>query len=169
MTHVGTGTRPSVLVVDDETGILETLRILLRNAGFDVRTAHGGRAGLQALEEASPDILLTDIRMPGVDGVQLLAAARARDADLPVILMTAQATLQSAVQAVNEGAYHYIQKPFRNDELLAILHRAAEHRDLRVENRTLRQEIRRRDREGGARPVGRSRAWTDVLRLAETV
>ncbi|HEY0970223.1 MAG TPA: sigma-54 dependent transcriptional regulator [Gemmatimonadales bacterium] len=169
MTHNGTAPRPSVLVVDDETGILDTLRILLRNAGFDVRTAHGGRAGLQALEESSPDILLTDIRMPGVDGVQLLAAARARDADLPVILMTAQATLQSAMQAVNEGAYHYVQKPFGNDELLAILRRAAEHRDLRVENRTLKQEIRRRDREGSSRPVGRSRAWLDVLRMAETV
>ena len=169
MTADGAARRPSVLVVDDESGILDTLRILLRNAGFEVSTAHGGRAGLAAIEQSSPDVLLTDIRMPGVDGVQLLAAARARDADLPVILMTAQATLQSAVQAVNEGAYHYIQKPFRNDELVAILQRAAEHRVLRVENRSLRQEIRRRDREGLVRPVGRSRRWAEVLRMAETV
>jgi two-component system response regulator HydG len=169
MTDTQDRARPSVLVVDDEMGILDSLRILLRNAGFAVQTAHGGRAGLEALEAAAPDILLSDIRMPGVDGVQLLAAARARDADLPVILMTAQATLQSAMQAVNEGAFYYIQKPFRNDDLLAILHRAAEHRCLRVENRSLKQEIRRRDREGAARPVGRSRAWLDVLRLTETV
>jgi two-component system response regulator HydG len=86
-----------------------------------------------------------------------------------VILMTAQATLQSAMQAVNEGAFYYIQKPFRNDDLVAILRRAAEHRRLRVENRSLKQEIRRRDSSSGARPVGRSRSWTDVLRLAETV
>ena len=160
---------PTVLLVDDETSILDSLRILLKNAGYTPHTAHGGRAGVEALESLSPDIVLSDIRMPGLDGVQLLAAARAHDADLPVILMTAQATLQSAMQAVNEGAYYYLQKPFRNDELLAILGRAAEHRRLRVENRSLKQEIRRRDREVAVRPVGRSRPWADVLRLAETV
>jgi DNA-binding NtrC family response regulator len=164
-----TKSAPTVLLVDDETSILDSLRILLRNAGFVPHTAHGGRAGLEALETLAPDIVLSDIRMPGVDGVQLLAEARARDADLPVILMTAQATLQSAMQAVNAGAFYYIQKPFRNDELLAILKRAAEHRRLRVENRSLKQEIRRRERQGAVQPVGRSRAWTDVLRLAETV
>ncbi len=160
---------PSVLVVDDETSILDSLRILLRNAGFTPHTAHGGRAGLEALQTLTPDIMLTDVRMPGVDGVQLLAAARERDGEMPVILMTAQATLQSAMQAVNEGAFYYIQKPFRNDELLAILKRAAEHRLLRVENKSLKQEISRRDRETVVLPVGRSRAWMNVLRLAETV
>jgi DNA-binding NtrC family response regulator len=107
--------------------------------------------------------------MPAVGGLEILGAARQKDPDTPVILMTAQATLQSAMQAVNEGAYYYIQKPFRNDELLAILRRAAEHRSLRVENKSLKQEIRRRDRTTDARPVGRSKAWLDVLRLAETV
>jgi DNA-binding NtrC family response regulator len=86
-----------------------------------------------------------------------------------VILMTAQATLQSAMQAVNEGAFYYIQKPFRNDELLAILKRAGEHRELRVENRSLRQEIKRHELTTASRPVGNSRSWLDVLRLAETV
>jgi len=158
---------PSVLVVDDETSILDSLRILLKNAGFAPHTAHGGRAGVEMLASVRPDIVLSDIRMPGVDGVQLLGAARAHDADLPVILMTAQATLQSAMQAVNEGAYHYLQKPFRNDELLAVLKRAAEHRKLKAENTSLKREIRRRD--GLRRPVGRSRAWSDVLRMVETV
>jgi two-component system response regulator HydG len=116
-----------------------------------------------------PDIVLTDVRMPTVGGVQVLAAVRARYPDTPVILMTAQATLQSAMQAVNEGAYYYIQKPFRNDELLAILKRAAEHRRLRVENKSLKQEIKRRDRSTTARPVGTSKAWLDVVTLAETV
>jgi two-component system response regulator HydG len=82
--------------------------------------------------------------------------------------MTAQATLQSAMQAVNEGAFYYIQKPFRNDELLAILRRAAEHRVLRVENQTLKQEIKRRER-GATAPVGTAKPWLDALRLAETV
>ncbi|HEY2066147.1 MAG TPA: sigma-54 dependent transcriptional regulator [Gemmatimonadaceae bacterium] len=160
---------PSVLIVDDESGILESLGILLRNAGFDTHTARGGRAGLEQLSTLQPDIVLSDVRMPDVGGVEILAAARQQDPDTPVILMTAQATLQSAMQAVNEGAFYYIQKPFRNDELLAILKRAAEHRELRVENRSLRQEIKRREGPVGARPVGNSRSWLDVLRLAETV
>jgi len=160
---------PSVLIVDDETGILESLGILLRNAGFDTHTARGGRAGLEQLSNLQPDIVLSDVRMPDVGGVEILAAARQQDPDTPVILMTAQATLQSAMQAVNEGAFYYIQKPFRNDELLAILKRAAEHRELRVENRSLKQEIKRREGPVGSRPVGNSRSWLDVLRLAETV
>ncbi|MFL5605117.1 MAG: sigma-54-dependent transcriptional regulator, partial [Gemmatimonadaceae bacterium] len=160
---------PSVLIVDDEAGILESLGILLRNAGFATHTARGGRAGLEQLSSLQPDIVLSDVRMPDVGGVEILAAARQQDPDTPVILMTAQATLQSAMQAVNEGAFYYIQKPFRNDELLAILKRAAEHRELRVENRSLKQEIKRREGPAGARPVGNSRSWLDVLRLAETV
>ncbi len=160
---------PTVLVVDDESGILESLRILLRNEGFDPQLAHGGKKALEMLGELSPEIVLTDIRMPSVTGVDILAAARQNDPDVPVILMTAQATLQSAMQAVNEGAFYYIQKPFRNDELIAILRRAAEHRQLRVENKSLKQEIKRRERRAGDRPVGTSKAWLEVLRLAETV
>src|SRR5438552_3841611 len=117
----------------------------------------------------SPDIVLTDIRMPNVSGVEILAAARQSDPDVPVILMTAQATLQSAMQAVNEGAFYYIQKPFRNDELIAILRRAAEHRNLRAENKSLKQAIQRHERTGVARPVGTSKAWLEILRLVETV
>ncbi|GMV11769.1 MAG: hypothetical protein AMXMBFR55_35030 [Gemmatimonadota bacterium] len=160
---------PSVLVIDDEPGILESLRILLKNEGFTPHVALGGRQGLEQIATLAPDVVLSDIRMPAVGGLEILGAARQKDPDLPVILMTAQATLQSAMQAVNEGAFYYIQKPFRNDELLAILRRATEHRTLRVENKVLKQEIKRRDKTGGARPVGKSRAWTEVLRLAETV
>jgi DNA-binding NtrC family response regulator len=161
--------KPSVLVVDDETGILETLRILLKNEGFTPHVALGGRQGLDQIAALAPDIVLTDVRMPSVTGLEILSAARAKDPDLPVILMTAQADLRSAIQAVNEGAYYYIQKPFVNGDIVAILRRAAEHRQLRVENRTLKQEISRRDRNGANQPVGRSKAWLSVLRLAETV
>ena len=161
--------RPSVLVVDDEVAILDTLRILLRNEGFDPHVAQGGKRAIELLETLRPDIVLTDIRMPTVGGVEVLAAAREKDVDVPVILMTAQATLQSAMQAVNAGAFYYIQKPFRNDELIAILRRASEHRRLRVENKSLKQEIRRRERTSGDRPVGTSKVWLDILRLAETV
>lgn len=161
--------RPTILVVDDETGILQTLDILLRAEGFDVHTAQGGKAALEKIPQLTPDIVLSDIRMPQVSGVEVLAAARAHDPEVPVILMTAQATLQTAMQAVNAGAFYYIQKPFRNDELLAILRRAAEHRALRMENKTLKKEIRRRDRRGAGAPIGSHRAWLEVLSLAEAV
>jgi two-component system response regulator HydG len=166
---IDTALKPTVLVVDDESGILDSLNILLRNEGFTPQLAHGGKAGLDRMSEMRPDIVLTDIRMPNVTGVEILAAARASDPDMPVILMTAQATLQSAMQAVNEGAFYYIQKPFRNDELIAILRRASEHRKLRVENKTLKQAIKRAERSSGSRPVGSSKAWLDILRLIETV
>src|SRR5205807_4282883 len=91
--------QPSILVVDDEMGILDVLRILLKGEGFDVVTAQGGKAGLEALKTAAPDIVLTDIKMPGVSGTELLAAVREQDPETPVILMTAQASLQSAIQA----------------------------------------------------------------------
>jgi DNA-binding NtrC family response regulator len=161
--------KPSVLIIDDESGILESLTILLRSEGFTPMSAQGGKKGLEMMNESSPDIILTDLRMPGTTGVEVLAAARASMPDVPVILMTAQATLQSAMQAVNEGAFYYIQKPFRNDELLAILRRAYEHRMLRMENRSLKQAIRRQDHDGIPRPVGMSKPWLDVLRLVETV
>jgi len=159
----------SVLVIDDESSILESLRILLRNEGFTPHVAQGGRQGLEQIASLSPDIVLTDVRMPNVDGIEVLSACRRQDPAVPVILMTAQATLQSAVQAVNEGAFYYIQKPFRNDDLVAILRRAAEHRRLRVENQSLKREIRRRETSLTGRPVGKSRSWMEVLRLAETV
>jgi len=165
----GANGSPRVLIVDDETGILETLGILLKREGFLPNVAHGGKQGLEQLQAFDPDVVLCDVRMPGVDGLAILAAAKTKDADLPVILMTAQADLRSAIQAVNEGAYYFIQKPFVNDDILAILRRAVENRQLRVENKTLKQEIRRRERNGAPAPAGRSRVWLDVLRLAETV
>jgi DNA-binding NtrC family response regulator len=160
---------PSVLVIDDESGIVDSLRILLKNEGFAAHVALGGQEALNRLSEIDPDIVLTDVRMPTVGGMQVLSAVRARSPDTPVILMTAQATLQSAVQAVNEGAFYYIQKPFRNDELVAILRRAVEHRRLRVENKSLKQEIKRRDTSVSGRPIGTSKSWMDIVRLAETV
>jgi DNA-binding NtrC family response regulator len=160
---------PTVLIIDDEAGILDSLRILLKNEGFTPHVALGGRQGLDQIAALAPDIVLTDVRMPAVGGLEILTAARQQDPLTPVILMTAQATLQSAMQAVNDGAYYYIQKPFRNDELIAILRRAAEHRHLRMENSSLKQEIRRRERNTTGRPVGRSKPWLELLRLAETV
>lgn len=162
--------QPSILIVDDESGILDTLRILLRKEGFDVTTAQGGKAGLEHIRSGNHDIVLTDVRMPQVSGLDILQAAKEQDGMTPVLLMTAQASLQTAVAAVNAGAFYYIQKPFSNDELLAILRRACEFRQIRVENRLLKQDFRRRgDRPTISRPIGKSRRFLDSLRLAEVV
>jgi two-component system response regulator HydG len=161
--------QPTILVIDDEQGILDTLRILLKNEGFEVTTVQGGKAGLEALRAGVPDIVLTDVKMPGVTGIDILTAAREQDPETPVILMTAHTSLQTAIQAVNEGAFYYIQKPFSNDDMVAICRRAAEHRRLRAENKQLKQEIRRRERSGLVKPLGKSRSFQEVLRLAEQV
>ncbi|TFG50170.1 MAG: sigma-54-dependent Fis family transcriptional regulator, partial [Gemmatimonadales bacterium] len=161
--------KPSVLVIDDESGILDTLRILLKKEGFEVSTAQGGKAGLEAIRTSDFDLVLSDVRMPQVTGLDILTAVRERDQMTPVILMTAQASLQTAIAAVNAGAYYYIQKPFSNDELVAILRRACEFRAVRVENKHLRQEIKRRDRATVGRPIGKARRFVDVLKLAEQV
>ncbi len=166
---IGTATNARVLIVDDETAILDTLRILLKREGFEVFTAASGQQGLEALPDVRPDFVLSDIRMPAVSGIDILNAAREMDPTLPVILMTAQASLNSAIQAVNQGAFHYVQKPFSNDEMLVICRRAVESRELKRENQALKKEIRRRDVTNGARPAGLSRSFVDAVKLAETV
>ena len=161
--------RPSILVIDDESGILETLRILLKKSGFDVSTAQGGSSALEAIQAGSADVVLTDVRMPQIGGLDILHAAHKQDPETPVILMTAQASLQTAIQAVNDGAFYYIQKPFSNDDMVAICRRAAEYRELRFENKHLKSEIRRRDRSVAAKPLGKAPCFVEVMKLAEQV
>jgi DNA-binding NtrC family response regulator len=160
-------TAPTVLVIDDEMGILDTIRILLKNEGFTPYTALGGKKGLEQIAALKPELILTDVRMPDVTGLDILASVRAHDPEAVVILMTAQASLQSAIGAVNNGAFYYIQKPFKNEELVTIVRRAAEHRNLRRENKSLKAEARKKDRTG--RPVGSSKPWVDALHVAESV
>jgi DNA-binding NtrC family response regulator len=163
----GAGAR--ILIIDDERSILDAVQILLRGEGFDVVTVQSPKEALDRLAEFSPDVVLSDIRMPGVSGIDVLAAVRAYDVEVPVILMTAQASLQSAMQAVNQGAFYYLQKPFSNAELVALCCRAVEKRSLSRENRALKKEIRRRGGNGAGRPVGRHRRFNEILKLAETV
>jgi len=161
-------TKPRILVVDDEESLVETLSVLLRREGFNVISALSGGEAIDRLAE-KPDVVLTDIRMPKVSGIDVLTETRNRHPDVPVVLMTAQASLQSAIQAVNQGAFYYVQKPFTNDELLAILSKAVDFGRVSSENRTLKREIKRRDRYASARPVGKSRSFLDALGVAETV
>src|SRR5260370_18016314 len=107
--------------------------------------------------------------MRGVTGTDVLGAVREQDPETPVMLMTAEASLQSAIQAVNQGGFYYIQKPFSNDDLVAICRRAGEQRLLKAENKQLKQEIRRRERSGLVKPLGKSRSFIEVLNLAQQV
>jgi len=157
----------TILIIDDEVGILETIRILLKNEGFTPYTALGGKKGLEQIAALKPQLILTDVRMPDVTGIDILASVRAHDPEAVVILMTAQASLQSAIGAVNNGAFYYIQKPFKNEELVMIVRRAAEHRHLRRENKALKAEVRKK--EGSVTPIGASKVWLDALHVAKSV
>jgi DNA-binding NtrC family response regulator len=168
--HPEGGSGPRILIIDDERSILDTVQILLRGEGWEVTTSYNPREALEQLQDIAPDVVLTDIRMPGMNGLEVLASVRASDPEIPVILMTAQASLQTAMQAVNAGAFYYLQKPFGNDDLVALCRRAVESRMLTRENRALKREIRRRGGGvGNGRPIGRNRRFNEVVRLAETV
>ena len=160
---------PTVLIIDDEKSMLDAISILLRGEGFTPITYQNGREALERIDEIAPDLVLSDIRMPAISGIDVLEALRKRDPQIPVILMTAQASLQTAVKAVNEGAFYYLQKPFNNDELVALCRRAVETRRLKTENTALKREIRRREHTDVGRPVGKVRSFLELIRLSETV
>ncbi len=163
-----TNNRPKILIVDDEESLVETLQVLLKREGFDTIAALSGSEAIEKLSE-SPDVVLTDIRMPKVSGIDVLAEVRSQRPDVPVVLMTAQASLQSAIQAVNQGAFYYVQKPFTNEELIAILRKALDFARVKVENRSLKREIRKRDARAASKPIGKCRNFLEALQVAETV
>ena len=161
--------KPVLLLIDDEQGVIDTLSLLLKEEGFEVVSALTGADGLERFDEVRPDIVLTDIRMPKMTGVEVLQEIRERDPNTPVVLLTAQASLQSAIQAVNVGATHYVQKPWVNEELVAILRRSLSYGTVARENTRLKKEIRKRDTKEAIQPIGRSATFRRSLELAESV
>ncbi len=163
--------QPLILVIDDERSLVETLTVLLKREGFEIASALTGAEGLELFDERQPDLVLVDVRMPKMDGVEVLEAVRERSPATPVVLMTAQASLQSAIRAVNLGATHYVQKPFENEELVAILRRSLDFGEVRRENQAIKEELRQtRARTGDvARPIGESPKFVQALELAESV
>ncbi|MEW6749610.1 MAG: sigma-54 dependent transcriptional regulator [Candidatus Latescibacterota bacterium] len=135
------GTKPRILVVDDEQVVRESLHEWFAEDGYTVRTAESGREALQILASSSWDILLVDIKMPGMDGLELQRRLREVAPEAVVIIMTAYASVDTAVQALKEGAYDYISKPFDPDDLEHLVLRACEHRRLVRENTQLRQQL----------------------------
>ena len=131
----------SVLIVDDEPAVRETLSLLLEGAGIDALVAGSADEALASSRARDFDAVLSDIRMPDKDGVALLGELRAERPETPVILMTAYGSSDSAVEAVRDGAFDYIQKPFERGTVIASLERAFERRALEQEIRRLRREL----------------------------
>ncbi len=132
---------PFVLVVDDQESNRVTLERILQREGWEVAQAEDGRQGLERVREMRPDVVVTDLKMPGMDGLELLRAVKATHPDIEVILMTAFGTVETAVAAMKEGAWDYVTKPLRRTELVAAINRALERRGLRRENRALREQL----------------------------
>ncbi|TDI43409.1 MAG: sigma-54-dependent Fis family transcriptional regulator [Acidobacteria bacterium] len=131
-----------VLVIDDEEELVESVRKVLKKRGYHVESAFDGRKGLEKLAETDPDVVLVDLRMPVMDGMDVLRSIGKTDPKPPVIVMTAYATVQTAVTAVKEGAFDYISKPFSNDQLELVIRRALDHSGLVEENQLLKAQAR---------------------------
>ncbi len=134
--------RPVILVVDDDPGVRESFRLILDDH-YDVLDAADGRGALQVLQRSPIDLVLLDIRMPEIDGLQLLAQIKALDEQLEVVLVTAVKTVRTAVEAMKLGAFDYLTKPFDEDDLLTVVRRALERRSLEREVVFLRSELAR--------------------------
>jgi DNA-binding NtrC family response regulator len=131
-----------VLVVDDEQMIVSLLSTILREKGWDVTEARSGTDGIDQLDRARFDVILTDLVMPGDSGIDLLRAAKEIHPDVEVILMTGYATADTAIEAMRNGAFHYIMKPLKNEEVVNLVEKAYSQRQLQRENRFLKSEIR---------------------------
>jgi len=156
-----------VLLADDERSIAVTLRDDLEEAGHEVTVVPDGKEAHEKLRERRFDLLITDIRMPGMDGISLLKAAKDLDGSMEVIVITGHGTIESAVEAIRHGAYDYVLKPFLNEDILRRVATLAEFRRLKSENTALKSVVGR-DR-ARAKLVGESEAMQRVLDLVRTI
>ncbi|MGE0321160.1 MAG: sigma-54-dependent transcriptional regulator [Polyangiaceae bacterium] len=135
-----------VLVVDDEENLRLVLRTLLKRNGYEVETAGDGEEALALVDSFGPDVVITDVRMPKLDGLDLLSTLKAKGHEATVIVMSAYGNMDLALEAMQQGAYDYIQKPFKPEEVVLTLKKAEERELLRRENRALREEMRKEHR-----------------------
>ena len=154
----------TILVVDDDENLRWVTQTQLEDAGYLVSTVASGEAALIALDKHRPSLVLTDLKMPGISGLELLQQIRSQEPDLPVMMMTAFGTIQSAVQAVKAGAYDYLTKPIDQEELLLVVNRALERQKLVEEVTNLRQNLDRKY--GFENIIGHSEALLSVLEMA---
>jgi DNA-binding NtrC family response regulator len=156
-----------ILLADDDGSVRRVLEFKLKKRGFDVSTASDGREAVNLLEHERFDLLLSDIRMPKVDGIELLEHAKSLRPDLKVILITAYATVSQAVQAVKLGAFDYITKPFEDEELFVAIDKALKFDRLEEENRTLRSRLKRAEK--GVRLIGASPPFKEMMATVERI
>lgn len=157
----------TILVVDDEKNYLVVLQALLGPEGYEVLTAGSGGEALDILREAEVDLVLTDMKMPGMSGMDFLAAAKEKYPDMPVIMLTAYGTIELAVEAMRKSAYDYITKPFENEKLKLTVRKALETVRLKRENRLLSQALTERFQYGNI--VGKSKPMLKIYDLIEKV
>ena len=156
---------PSVLIADDHIEMAQLLADRLGEDGWATRVVGSGRAALDALGAALPDLVITDLRMADVDGLDVLDAARAADPTMPVIIMTAFGAVDTAIEAMRRGAWHYCVKPARLDEMVLHATRAVKHRMLQREN----EQLRASSREGLESMIGRSTKMRELYALVERI
>jgi two-component system response regulator HydG len=156
-----------VLVVDDKLPMAETLADGLADRGLSATAVGSAREALAAVHDGKVDVLVTDLRMPDLDGLALLDAVRVAAPELPVIVMTAYGAIDSAVESIRKGAYHYLTKPFKLDELAVFVERALDDRALRRETAALRRTLRERHSLAGL--IGRSGAMQRVFAIVERI
>lgn len=154
-----------ILVIDDEEQLRESLQLVLADEGYDVFTAATGEEALELLEDQSPDLVLCDLRMPGIDGMELLPRLSRKLPDATLILMSAYGSEKLALEAIQRGAYDYLAKPFLPSEMLFTIRKAKERENLRRQNLLLKREVARAV---GERPiVAASECMIDVLEMIE--
>ncbi len=160
--------RPNkILIVDDEPNMLHMLSAVLQQDGFDPYTAETGQKALELISAGNFDFILTDVRMPGMDGLQLLENIRERGIDVIVIVMSAYGNTELALEAIRKGAYDYISKPFKTDEVVLTLRKASERERLRREVVRLRRRLSRTEQ--SQEIIAHSRMMKDVLEQAHQV
>ena len=156
-----------ILIVDDERSLCEFLEIFLSKEGYNVSTCPGGAEAVALSADVEFDLVLTDLMMPNVGGIEVLTAFKERFPDTQVLVMTAYATADTAIAAMKQGAYDYVQKPFKVDEIKLLIEKALHQRRLLMENRALRAEVQRKYSFHNL--IGRSLAMRDVFEMIRRV
>jgi two-component system response regulator HydG len=157
----------TLLIADDDPGLRESLERTLTREGYRVVLASDGRAALERVQAGGVDLIVTDLRMPGLTGLELLRAAKAIMPDVDVILLTAFGTVEEAVKAMKDGAYDFLTKPFRREQLIKLIDKALERRDLIEQNRALKKQLE--DLRAKGQMIGASPTWRRMMTLVEQV
>jgi len=158
---------PRILIVDDEMIVCESFQRILKEEQYEVECALSGREALEKMKEDPFDIVITDLKMPGIDGMEVLRTFRKEYPDAIIIMVTGYSTVETAVEAMKLGAFDYIPKPFTPDEVSIVVKKALEKRNLQLENIYLRKELR--EKYGFHNIIGKSKKMQEIYRIIEKV